>query len=388
MATWNRPLPGVRLGERRTKIAMGDALTDLNVDEPGDLAPGWEWHISPLGRSYFVDHNTRTTSWKKAVHKRPAGSLTPERVIEGHSKIIWKMVCAGRSCNILSGSRDESIRQWRRDGKLVGKPWHNDGGEVRALAVSPSETMVVSGSADGRLRLWNIKEGSVVGEPWEGHEGGIWDLDWSRNAREIVSGSEDGTIRRWNPDTGRQIGPTIETAHFCVNVVKYSPQGGKFASAGTDYKIRMWSKDGELLIEIKGHKNWVNSLCWSKDGAHIFTGSGDCTIRKWQSIDGKEVFLFRGHTATVAPLCLSRDGRHLFSASEDCSVRIWDLETNQPVGHPLWHDETLFSLAVCPKGQYIASAGIDKKIYVWNLEEAMKQGDEVRTHNCRCQYAL
>ena len=130
MATWNRPLPGVRLGERRIKIAMGDALTDLNVDEPGDLAPGWEWHISPLGRSYFVDHNTRTTSWKKAVHKRPAGSLTPERVIEGHSKIIWKMVCAGRSCNILSGSRDESIRQWRRDGKLVGKPWHNDGGEV------------------------------------------------------------------------------------------------------------------------------------------------------------------------------------------------------------------------------------------------------------------
>ncbi|KAG2059924.1 hypothetical protein BDR06DRAFT_1002987 [Suillus hirtellus] len=61
MVSWNRPLPGVRL------------------DHPGDLVvPGWEWHISPLGRSYFVNHNTRTTSWKKPKPERPAGSLMPE----------------------------------------------------------------------------------------------------------------------------------------------------------------------------------------------------------------------------------------------------------------------------------------------------------------------
>ncbi|OAX44096.1 hypothetical protein K503DRAFT_543076 [Rhizopogon vinicolor AM-OR11-026] len=71
MVSLNRPLPGVRL------------------DHPGSLVvPGCEWYISPLGRSYFVNHNTRTTSWKKPTPERPAGSFTPECLIEGHSRCI------------------------------------------------------------------------------------------------------------------------------------------------------------------------------------------------------------------------------------------------------------------------------------------------------------
>jgi len=141
--------------------------------------------------------------------------------------------------------------------------------------------MAASGSIDGRLRLWNIKEGRVVGDPLEGHKDAVRCLDWSPKGLEIASGSRDGTVRRWNPITGRQIGPTIETGGW-VLAIKYSPQSDKIASGGEDRVIRVCSKDGKLLIEIKGHDNWVSSLCWSKDGAHIFFASGDCTIRKWQ----------------------------------------------------------------------------------------------------------
>jgi WD40 repeat protein len=204
-------------------------------------------------------------------------------------------------------------------------------------------------------------------------------LDWSPNAKEIASGSEDGTIRRWNANTGRQIAPPIETRHGFVYGVKYSPQGDKFASCGHDVVIRVWSKDGKLLIEIRGHDHSVNSLCWSKDGARIFSGSGDMTIRKWQSIDGgKELVVLRGHTNPVNSICLSPDERHLVSASEDYSVRIWDLRTNKQIGDPLWHDDELLALAIPSDGRYIASAGLDKKIYVWNLEAALKQsGNQV-----------
>jgi len=109
--------------------------------------------------------------------------------------------------NIMSASEDCSIRQWTRDGKLVVQPWRNDGGGVKSLTVSADGTMVVSGSVDGRLRLWNIKEGRVVGDPLDAHKGQVECLDWSPNGLEIASGSEDGTVTRWNPDTGQQIGP-------------------------------------------------------------------------------------------------------------------------------------------------------------------------------------
>jgi len=207
----------------------------LNIDAPGYLVvSGWEWYISPQGRSYFVNHNIRTTSWKKPIPERPAGSLTPECIIEGHSQCVWSLACVGTSYNVLSASGDGSIRQWTSDGKSAGKPWHSDGGPVGSIAVSPDGTMVVSGSADGRLRLWNIREGKMVGDPWERHTAPARCLDWSPNGLEIGSGSQDGTVRRWNPDTGRQIGPTIETGHDWVNAIKYSPQFDRFATGGDD----------------------------------------------------------------------------------------------------------------------------------------------------------
>ncbi|KAJ8595718.1 WD40 repeat-like protein [Rhizopogon salebrosus TDB-379] len=313
-----------------------------------------------LGRSYFVNHNTRKTSWKKPAPNRPLGSLMPECIIEGHSECIWNLACVGTSCNIMSASSDGSIRQWIRDGEPVGEPWGGGRAWVMSLAVSPDQTMVVSGSTDGRLRLWNVKEGGCVGDPWEGHSAPVRCLDWSPNAREIASGSEDGTARQWDPNTGRQIAPPIETGQGRVYAVKYSPRGDKLASGGEDRVIRVcggedrvirvWSKDGNLLLEIKGHDS--------------------------SSIDGKELVVLRGHGSTVRSICLISDERHLVSASEDCSVRIWDLKTNEQAGDPLLHDDELSALAIPSDGRYIASAGLDKKIYVWGFEAALGHGGD------------
>ncbi|PPQ65093.1 hypothetical protein CVT24_003054 [Panaeolus cyanescens] len=36
-----------------------------SVDQYGPLPQGWERRIDPLGRTYYVDHNTRTTTWNR-----------------------------------------------------------------------------------------------------------------------------------------------------------------------------------------------------------------------------------------------------------------------------------------------------------------------------------
>ncbi|KIK42306.1 hypothetical protein CY34DRAFT_805050 [Suillus luteus UH-Slu-Lm8-n1] len=357
MHTAHRPLPGVRL------------------DYHGELIPGCEWQMSPLGRSYFVNHNTRTTSWKKPKPERPAGSLMPECIIKcGSTWYNDSLACLGTSGDILSVS-DDAICQWTRAGKPLGKPFGIEGGLEHIMAVSPDGLMVAGACGDGRVRLWDIKEGSLVGQPWEGNHDGAMCLDWSPNGAEVAGGSQDGTIRRWNTSTGRQIAPLIKKSDEWIWTIKYSPQGDKFASGGDDETIRVWSKDGKLLIEIKGHEYWVRSLCWSKEGEYIFSASFDQTIRKWQSNDGKELVVIRGHTNAVTSICLTPDESHLVSASDDYSVCIWDLETNQQVGDPLWHDDRVDVVAMSSDGQYIACAipGLDAKIYVWSLEAALKR---------------
>ena len=124
-----------------------------------------------------------------------------------------------------------------------------------------------------------------------------------------------------------------------------------------------------------------NSLCWSKDGAHIFSGSSDRTIRKWQLIDGKEVFVLRGHTNIVTSIYLSPDEHHLVSASYDHSVRMWNLKTNEQIRDPLLHDDALLTVVLSSDGRCIASAGKDKNIYMWSFEAALKHADDqVRAH--------
>lgn len=34
-------------------------------DQQGRLPPGWERRVDNLGRTYYVDHNTRTTTWNR-----------------------------------------------------------------------------------------------------------------------------------------------------------------------------------------------------------------------------------------------------------------------------------------------------------------------------------
>jgi WD40 repeat protein len=158
--------------------------------------------------------------------------------------------------------------------------------------------------------------------------------------------------------------PTNGTTDKAKVTDGYSPSNTlhKFISGGNiNSAICVWSRDGKLLIEIKGHDDAVTLLRWSKDGAHIFSGSFDCTVRRWRSIDGKELVVLRGHTAAIRSLCLTPNQSYIVSASYDYSVRIWDLKTNQLVGDSLSHDDQVFVVAMSPDGKYVSSAGLDKK---------------------------
>ena len=44
--------------------ATGDASSSTS-DEQGPLPDGWERRVDPIGRIYYVDHNTRSTTWKR-----------------------------------------------------------------------------------------------------------------------------------------------------------------------------------------------------------------------------------------------------------------------------------------------------------------------------------
>jgi WD40 repeat protein len=71
----------------------------------------------------------------------------------------------------------------------------------------------------------------------------------------------------------------------------------------------------------------VWSVCWSPNGRHLATGSGDHTARVWSPVDGGGLVshLLDGHKGSVWSVAWSPDGRHLATASADATVRVWEV---------------------------------------------------------------
>lgn len=116
---------------------------------------------------------------------------------------------------------------------------------VGSLAVSPNGQMVVLGSHDGKIRLWDIGTEETY-STFEGHNGIVSEVVFSSDGRMIASGSNDQTVRLWNIDTGK-VQHVCEGHENIITAVAFSPDGRIVVSSSLDMTIRTWDvATGEL----------------------------------------------------------------------------------------------------------------------------------------------
>jgi WD40 repeat protein len=70
---------------------------------------------------------------------------------------------------------------------------------VRAVAISPDNRWVVTGSADKTARLWALSAKDPAANPivLRGHDGFVNAVGVSPDSRWVVTGSSDNTARLW-----------------------------------------------------------------------------------------------------------------------------------------------------------------------------------------------
>jgi WD40 repeat protein len=126
-----------------------------------------------------------------------------------------------------------------------------------------------------------------------------------------------------------------------------------------------------LAATLKGHTEAVYSLAFTPDGKYVVTGSGDRTLKVWETATGKEFKTFAGptgHQNLVLGVAVSPDGTLIASCGSDNSAKLWDFPSTSPLGD-IAKSEGAAALAVSPDGARLAGGGKDGAIHIWNIAD-------------------
>lgn len=91
--------------------------------------------------------------------------------------------------------------------------------------------MIVSGSFDETVRVWDVKTGKCL-KVLPAHSDPVTAVNFNRDGTLIVSSSYDGLCRIWDASTGHCMKTLIDDENPPVSFVKFSPNG-KFILVGT-----------------------------------------------------------------------------------------------------------------------------------------------------------
>ena len=250
----------------------------------------------------------------------------PPRILNGHTGEVRGVVVSPAARCILSAGTDGTVRAWdlqtgRPKATLTG---HTDA--VKAVAVSDDGRLAVSAANDRRVILWDLQTGRKLWSA-KGHTGDLNCVSFVPNAEIAVSGGWDKTLRIWDLATGKelwQIGGTFSAFQWSVFMgLAFLPDGSLLAGSSDHTLCLMDVGTGAVSRRFEGHTNWVASVAVSPDGRHALSGGWDGTVRLWDLAQGKAVACFEGHTDQVQSVVFAPDGRHAYSAGSDGTIIVW-----------------------------------------------------------------
>ena len=133
------------------------------------------------------------------------------------------------------------------------------------------------------------------------------------------------TYRRQKTDACMQ---TLQGYGSPVSSVAFSADSQRIVSGSGDNTIKVWeSETGACTQTLEGHKSWVYSVAFSADGQYIVSGSHDNTIRTWESKTGACAQTLKGHGSSVSSVAFSASSQRIVSGSHDRTIKIWESET-------------------------------------------------------------
>ncbi len=334
-----------------------------------------------LGRSVFTDTFERVLTAKLSpdgmrlaagtgngdVHIWDATGDTPMplHICRGHTDWVRSIAFSHDGKMLVSGSDDLTIRLWDVE---TGECLQKIKGQSRVFAVAfhRNGNILAAGNQDGTVSIWGLREEQYI-YVLKGHASRVWSVDFSPNGEALASGSSDSTARLWDVKTGRCLHELKGHRHR-IRSVAFSGDGALLASGSKDRTVRIWDvKTGALVRELRGPARGIRSVAFSPSARILACGCDDRTIRLWDADTGHLVKTVEGHANWIRSVAFAPGGKTFVTSSEDQTVRLWDAHTGRCLKTLQGYTEWVYAVAFNPNGKIIATGSGDLTVRLWEV---------------------
>ncbi|KAI5563862.1 hypothetical protein POPTR_014G027200v4 [Populus trichocarpa] len=222
---------------------------------------------------------------------------------------------------------------------------------IKPLVANSEGTYLVGGGLSGNIYFWEVATGRLL-KKWRAHYRAVTCLVFTEDDSLLVSGSEDGSVRVWpllmifDDYQMEQASQLYEhsfqehTLRVTDIVTGYGGGNAIIISASEDRTCKVWSLSKGILLRNIVFPSIIDSITLDP-GEHVFyaggrdgkihiaaLGADSSSIKShWLHIIGS----LSSHSKSVTCLAYSTNGNVLLSGSEDGMIRVWDPKTHNIV---------------------------------------------------------
>lgn len=188
----------------------------------------------------------------------------------------------------------------------------------------------------------------------------IYALALSSDGSQVTVTSFDQKLRAFDT-AGMKALKTVHLGTSFPHVATYSPDGRWIAAGSktlTLFDTTTWKKG----VAIKGHKHEIHDATFSRDGARIYTASGDgytpadWSVRAWDASTGAQLWRWKGPQQLRAVVA-SPDGRTIVAGDIRGRVTMHDATSGEQIGAAVTIPDWVDYARISPDGKHAIFGG-------------------------------